>query len=94
MARGEMIFIKKIEILEEKKFSFCFISIIFFKCYDCSINLKRQSEHSGLRPDTSSLVSFPELFNGGAIFYWSGFFPLPPPHISNFPFFQLSYVLL
>ena len=24
--------------------------------YCCSINLKRQSEHSGLRPDTSSLV--------------------------------------
>ena len=25
--------------------------------YCCSINLKRQSEHSGLRPDTSSLVT-------------------------------------
>ena len=25
--------------------------------YCCSINLKRLSEHSGLRPDTSSLVS-------------------------------------
>ena len=24
--------------------------------YCCSINPKRQSEHSGLRPDTSSLV--------------------------------------
>ena len=26
--------------------------------YCCSINLKRQLEHSGLRPDTRSLVSF------------------------------------
>ena len=26
--------------------------------YYCSINLQRQSEHSGLRPDTSSLVYF------------------------------------
>ena len=26
--------------------------------YCCSVNLKRQSEHSGLRPDTSSLVFF------------------------------------
>ena len=27
-----------------------------FPCYYCSIYLKRQLEHSGLRPDTSSLV--------------------------------------
>ena len=30
--------------------------LIFLCFYCCSINLKRQSEHSGLRPDTSSLV--------------------------------------
>ena len=29
----------------------------------CSINLKRQSEHSGLRPDTSSLVLLAYLIN-------------------------------
>ena len=33
------------------------------RCGYCSINLKRQSEHSGLRPDTSSLVLFFFLFN-------------------------------
>ena len=27
-----------------------------FSCYCCSIDLKRQSEHSGLPPDTSSFV--------------------------------------
>ena len=38
-------------------FFFHFIFFIFiFTCYYCSINLKRQSEHSGLRPDTSNLV--------------------------------------
>ena len=31
---------------------------LIFSCYYCSINLKRQSEHSGLRPDTSSFVCF------------------------------------
>ena len=51
-----MIFIKKFHIFEKKKF-FLFYFIEFFKCYYCSINLKRQSEYSGLRPDTSSLVS-------------------------------------
>ena len=45
-------FHKKFQILE-KKIPFWFI---FFKCYYCSINLNRQSEHSGLRPDTSILV--------------------------------------
>ena len=48
-------FHKKIQILE-KKFSFFFISFNFLCYYCCSINLKRQSEPSGLRPDTSSLV--------------------------------------
>ena len=49
-------FHKKFHILEKKIFFVLFHW--FFKCYYCSINLKRQSEHSGLRPDTSSLVYF------------------------------------
>ena len=48
-----MIFIKNFKY---KKNSFYFISFNFLCYYCCSINLKRQSEHSGLRPDTSSLV--------------------------------------
>ena len=56
MACVGMIFIKKFQILE-KKISFYFISLNFLCYYYCSINVKRQSEHSGLRPDTSSLVS-------------------------------------
>ena len=36
----------------EKTFSFLFISLSFLRYYCCSINLKRQSEHSGLCPDT------------------------------------------
>ena len=48
-------FHKKFQILEEKKFHFILFHLIL--CYYCcSINLKRQSEHLGLRPDTSSLV--------------------------------------
>ena len=36
---------------------FYFVLLHFiFKCYYCSINLKRQSEHSEFCPDTSSLV--------------------------------------
>ena len=38
-------------------FSFYFITFNFF-CYYCSIKLKRQSEHSGLCPDTSRAVLF------------------------------------
>ena len=56
MACGGMIFKKNFKF--KKKSSFYFISFIFFMYYCCSINLKRQSEHSGLRPDTSSLVYF------------------------------------
>ena len=41
-----------------KKFSIHFISFNSLCYYCCSINLKTQSEHSGLRLDTSSLVSF------------------------------------
>ena len=48
-------FHKKLQILE-KKISFNFIAFNFFIGYYCSINIKRQSEHSGLRLDTSSLV--------------------------------------
>ena len=44
MACGGMIFIKKIQILEEKKL-ILFYFIEFFKCFYCSINFKRQSEH-------------------------------------------------
>ena len=48
-------FHKKFQILE-KKISFFLFHLIFL-CYNCcSINLKKQSEHSGLRPVTSSLV--------------------------------------
>ena len=48
MACGGMIRIKNFK-LKKKKFSF--YSMTALK------NLKRQSEHSGLRPDTSSLVT-------------------------------------
>ena len=39
----------------KKSQTFLFLHLNF-SCYYCSIDLKRQSEHSGLRPDTSSLV--------------------------------------
>ena len=49
-----MISLRSFQILE---FLFSFYSIAFsFLCYYCSINLERQLEHPGLRPDTSSLV--------------------------------------
>ena len=35
-----------------------FFTFNFFLCYYCSIDLKRQSEHSRLRPDTSNFVLF------------------------------------
>ena len=49
-------FHKKLISNLRKKNSFHFISFNFLCYYCCSINLKRQSEHSGLRPGTSSLV--------------------------------------
>ena len=52
-----MIFIKKSQILE-KNFHFILFHLIFI-CYYCSINLKRQSEHSGLCPDASSFKTQP-----------------------------------
>ena len=55
MACGGMIFIEKFSNFRKKNFHFILFHLIFF-CYHCSINLKRPSEYSGLRPDTSSLV--------------------------------------
>ena len=55
MACGGIDFITKFQFWR-KKISFNFIKFNFF-C-SCSINFKRQSEPSGLRPDTSSLVDF------------------------------------
>ena len=52
-------FPNKFQILE-KKFTFILFHLIFLCYYCCSKNLKRQSELSGLRPDTSSLVFFLE----------------------------------
>ena len=49
-----LIFTKKISNFR-KHFSIYFVSFSFL-CYYCSINLKRQSEHSRLCSDTSSLV--------------------------------------
>ena len=47
----------KISNFRKKNFHFILFHLIFLCYYCCSINPKRQSEHSGLRPDTSSLVS-------------------------------------
>ena len=62
MACGGMIFIKNFKL--KKNFHFILFHLIFFMYYCCSINFKRQSEHSGLRPDTSSffLMEFFESF--------------------------------
>ena len=38
-----------------------------FSCYYCFIDAKRQSEYSGLRPDTRSLVDIYLLLIGGLI---------------------------
>ena len=48
-------FHKSFQVLEKLFFSFFHFTFIFF-CFHCSINLKRQSELSGLGPDTNSLV--------------------------------------
>ena len=51
-----MIFKKK---LNSRNFFFHFVLFhLMFPCYYCSIGLAKQSEHSGPRPDTSSLVCF------------------------------------
>ena len=46
----------KISSFREKKIHFILFHLIFLCYYCCSINPKRQSEYSGLRPDTNSLV--------------------------------------
>ena len=48
----------KFQILEKKNSLFLLIQLFFLCYYCCSINLKRQWEHSALRPDTSVLVVF------------------------------------
>ena len=53
-----------------------FILYLIFLCYYCSIKFKRQSEHSGLRPDTSSLVTIKNL-NGTNCTYESVVNALP-----------------
>ena len=49
-------FHKKFQILEKNFFSFYFNTINFLMILLLHKTLKRQSEHSGLCPDTSSLV--------------------------------------
>ena len=60
MACGGMIFIKKSSNFRKKN-HFVLLHSNFSYSY-CSIKLKRQSEHSRLRPDTSSLVYFCSCF--------------------------------
>ena len=50
-------FHKKFQSFFIINFFHCFLYLIFSSDF-CFIDLKRQSEHSGLRPDTSSLVFF------------------------------------
>ena len=59
MAGGVMIFVKNSNF-RRKKISFLFIKFVFVMLM-CSLNLKRQSEPSGLGLDTSSLVYFENL---------------------------------
>ena len=54
--RMDMIFTKKFQIFLQF-FFFIFLYLIF-SSYFCFIDLKRQLEHSSLRPDTSSFVLF------------------------------------
>ena len=59
MACGGM-FLQKISNFLETIFNVILLHLNF-PCYYCSTDFKRQSEHSGLRPDTSSLVVFVQL---------------------------------
>ena len=52
MACGGMIFAKNLRL---KKLVFILLHLTF-SCYYCSIDLARFPEHSGLYPDTNSLV--------------------------------------
>ena len=63
MACGGMIFTKKSLFFIQNFFHFSFFFLhITFSRYYCFIDLKRQSEHSGFCPDTSSLVLLHALF--------------------------------
>ena len=58
MACGGMIFIEKLSNFRKVFHFFLFHSILLCcLCYYCSINVKEQSEFSGLSPDTGSLVA-------------------------------------
>ena len=62
MACRGMIFTKNLNFLDFVKFFFLLLHLIF-SSYSCFIDLKRQSEHSGLHPDTSSLVFFSKSYD-------------------------------
>ena len=87
MACGVMFFIKNFKFKKKKYFHFIFSYIEFFKVYYCSINLKRQSKHSWLRPDTSSLdvltfdTKVTEYLCSGWVFFLQ----------TNFDFFLASH---
>ena len=49
-------FFKKNTNLEKKMFHLILKHSIFL-CFYCSIDVQKQSEHSGLRPDMSSFVT-------------------------------------
>ena len=53
-----------------KKILFYFLHLVF-PSYYCSIDLKRQSELSGLRPDTSSLV-YLRTYVQSSLTIWNG----------------------
>ena len=53
-------FHKKLQI---KKYLFRFFLDLINLCHFCTIDLKRQSEYSGLRPDNSSFASVFVLFS-------------------------------
>ena len=60
MACGGMIFIKNFK-LKKNNFFLNFITFNFLMLLLLHKNLKRQSEHSGLRLDTSSVVHFVQV---------------------------------
>ena len=64
MACGGMIFVEKFSNFRKKVFHFILFHLILLccLCYYRSKNVKRQSELSGLRPDTSSLVEMCDKF--------------------------------
>ena len=72
------------------KISFYFITLNFL-CYYCSIDFKRQSEHLGPRPDTSSLVVMSlndgQMMEKYIITYIVRIFKLICIHFANLYFF-------